>query len=244
MELTALTDRFTMLPQSIRRRLETDQRYWEARTRIIDSTSTKELLTALRHWSFMMPDTLAHILQDVKIDQIHQQVEKYKQKVLNFKQNTRLGDLMGTNFPVPDYCIELTVEVEGWEDKTIDEAEKAVVNILRGATGGHNVPVAWKAMRPGSMKLVLMLLDSVKVSSDMLLGTMKYTGVISIEVDGDIIYWNKSEQKVNSYCIPRTDMSDVYSACHTVMLFTVNRISYSKKVGYPDELHALHVKYV
>ena len=98
-----------MLPQSIRRQQETDIDFKATRQRILDST-TKELfnnLTALKHWSYMMPDTL------------------------EYKANTKLRDLIGINFPVPDYCIELTMEVEGWEDKTIQEVENRAVNMVQ-----------------------------------------------------------------------------------------------------------------
>ena len=154
--LNTITRRFCMLPESIKRHLQGDENYSEIRRRITTPTSIKDLfdnLTALKHWSYMMPNTLQYILKDVKIDDIHQKIDKYKEKLSNFKTQTKLGELIGTDFPVPDYCIELTMEVKGWEDKTLVEAEEAVGNIMRCATYGQHVPLGWKGVEPGSMKL-------------------------------------------------------------------------------------------
>ena len=71
----------------------------------------------------MIPDTLAHTLQDVKIDDMRQKIEKYKKRLTSFKASTKLRDL-------PDYCIELAMEVKRWEDRTIEDAERAAMNIL------------------------------------------------------------------------------------------------------------------
>ena len=79
----------------------------------------------------MTLDTLAHIVKDVKIDAMHKKIDKYKGKLMAFKANTKLRELIGISFPVPDYCMELTMEVEGWEDKTILEVETSVMNIMR-----------------------------------------------------------------------------------------------------------------
>ena len=59
-----------------------------------------------------MPDTLVHILRDVTIDDMHKKINEYKEKLLAFKANTKLKELIGISFPVPDYCMELTMEVE------------------------------------------------------------------------------------------------------------------------------------
>ena len=189
--INTITGRFRMLPQSIRRQHETDTNYSTARQKILDSRTTKELfdnLTSLRHWSFMMPDTLAHIVQDVKIDDIHQKIDKYKQKLSTFKNNTKLSDLIGTSFPVPDYCMELTVEVEGWEDKTIEQAEKTVINIMRRATYGQNVRLGWKGVITGSLKITFILMKSIKIGEETSQEAYSKYGVISVQVDGDVLY--------------------------------------------------------
>ena len=112
-----------------------------------------------------MPDTLEHILQDVKIEGIQQNIDKYKDKLTNFKANTKLKDVLNTHFPVPDYCIELAMEVEGWENKTVEEAEKLVVNIIRVACR-KDVCLGWKGVIPGSTKLIFILVESIKISSE------------------------------------------------------------------------------
>ena len=111
-------------------------------------------LTALKHWSYMMPDTLEDILKDIESDEIHKKIEEYKCKLVVFKTNTKLRELINTSFPVPDYCMELTMEVEGWEDKIIQEVENRAVNIVRRATysGSPNVNIGWKGVIPGSIK--------------------------------------------------------------------------------------------
>ena len=50
----------------------------------------------------MIPDTLAHIVQDVKIGDIQQKIDKYKMKLAAFKAKTELKDMIGLQFPVPD----------------------------------------------------------------------------------------------------------------------------------------------
>lgn len=186
--LKTVSRRFRILPQSIRRQLETDKDYKETRRRILDSSSTKELfdnLTELKHWSFMMPDTLCHILQDVRIPAVQQKMEKYESKLRTFKRNTKLKAVTTASFPVPDYCIQLTMEVEGWEDKTIEEAEKAILNILRRAS--YNVPVGWKSVTPGSLVLTFILMESVELSK-FKEGICKGTGVTNIQFEGDNVY--------------------------------------------------------
>ena len=195
--LNAITRRFRMLPQSVRRQYETDESFKETRWRILDSETVKKLfdnLTELKHWSYMIPDTLAHILKDVKIDDIQKKVNEYKGKLMAFKANTKLRELIGISFPVPDYCMELTMEVEGWEDKTIQEVENRVMNIVRrNANGSPNVSLGWKGVMPGSIELKFILMESVKLIPEKLL---KEIGVLSIIVDGDIFY-SKDDTTVN-----------------------------------------------
>ena len=110
----------------------------------------------------MTPDILAHILQDVKIDGVHREIGKYKSKLTAFKTKTKLKDMISLSFPVPDYCIELTMTVEGWEDKTIDDVEKAAMNILQRATcSGCNRCIEWKRVDTGSIKQVFILMEFV-----------------------------------------------------------------------------------
>ena len=200
--INTITRRFSMLPQSIKRRQQTDENYRKTKRRILSSTTTKELfdnLTDLKHWNYMTPDILAHIVKDIKIDDIHQKIDKYKEKLSTFKNNTKLRDLIGTSFPVPDYCTEVTVEVEGWEDKTIEQAEKAVVNIMRRATYGQNVRLRWKGVVPGSTKLAFILVESIKISADNIPEAFKKSGVMSVQLDGDVLYRDEdTELKVRS----------------------------------------------
>ena len=197
-EIDTITRRFSMLPQSIRRRHQTDENYITIRQKILDSDTVKKLfdnLTALKHWNYMTPDTLAHILKDVEIDDIHKEIDKYKEKLKTFKASTKLRELIGISFPVPDYCMELTMEVEGWEDKTIQEVENRAVNIVRRAaySGSPQVSLSWKGVNPGSIKVMFALMESIKLNPERLL---EENGVISVQVDEDI-YYNEESTKVN-----------------------------------------------
>lgn len=195
-EITTLTSRFRMLPQSVRRQYETDTNYLTTRQKILDSRTTKDLfdnLTALRHWSFMMPDTLAHIVKDVNINGIQRKVDQYKRSLLTFKAKTKLRDLVGTSFPVPDYCMELTMKVEGWEEKTIEEVEKIITNIMRRATySGHDIHRSLKAVITGCIELTFILVEPGHLISEKLPNLCRYTGVINIQVDGDNVYAKES----------------------------------------------------
>ena len=194
-----IKSRFRMLPQSVRRQLQTDENYKETRQKILDSKTIKELfdnLTALKHWSYMMPDTLEHILKDINNDDIHQKIKQYKRKLMAFKASTKLRELIGISFPVPDYCMELTMEVEGWENKTIQEVENRSVNIVRRASyGSPHVSLGWKGVMPGSIKVMFILMESLKLISKKLLNDK---GIISVHVDGDILH-NNDYTKVNHH---------------------------------------------
>lgn len=198
--LDTITRRFSMLPQSIKRQYQTDNSYSITRRRILNSTTFKELfdnLTELKHWNYMMPDTLAYILQDVKVDDIHRKIEEYTSKLAAFKANTRLRDLVGISFPVPDYCIELTMITEGWEDKTILDVEKLTMNMLRRATyNGHKVPIGLKAVDPGSIKLMFILMRPItteEYSMEIFHEVCKDNdlGVKSVQLDGSVLYDHK-----------------------------------------------------
>ena len=143
-------------------------------------------LTELKHWNYMMPDILAHILKGVEIDEVHTKIDEYKDKLTAFKANTKLRELIGISFPVPDYCMELTMKVEGWEDKTIQEVENCAINIIQpAANGGQIARLGWKAVNPGSMQLTSVIVDQGK-----LFDMCKDRGIEDIQIDGEFMYNN------------------------------------------------------
>ena len=78
--LDKIIQRFRMLPVSIKRQYQTDDNYLMTRRRILASSTIKELfdnLTEFKHWSYMSPEILTHILQDVPIDDMHQKIKDY-----------------------------------------------------------------------------------------------------------------------------------------------------------------------
>ena len=192
--LERILRRFSMLPQSIRRKHQTDENYVATRQRILNSKTIKELfdnLTALKHWSYMMPDTLAHIVQDIKSDDVKQKIDKYRMKLTAFKAKTELKDIIGLRFPIPDYCIELTIEVDNWEGKTIDEAEAATLNILRKAAYGGGI--GWKAVNPGSTKMIFIFLEptaNINTKVDGFAEICKDNGVVTIQIEEEGVYSN------------------------------------------------------
>ena len=195
--LNTITRRFRMLPQSVRRQHQTDEYYRETRQRVLKSQSVKDLfdnLTELKHWSYMTPDTLAHILKDVKIDGVHSKVKEYEDKLRAFKATTKLKELVSISFPVPDYCMELTMEVEGWEDKTIQEVEDRAMNIVQRAVYGcsPHVQLGWKGVFPGSINVTFILVESVNFIPEKL---FEESGVVSVHIDG-YSYCSKDYTKV------------------------------------------------
>ena len=85
---------------------------------------------------------------------------------------------------------------EGWEDKTIFDAEKAVVNILRQATcNSNNIPIGLKAINPGSIELVFILMKPItselNSKEPLMHDICKDSGVRNVQVDGSVIYNHK-----------------------------------------------------
>lgn len=189
-EMKILTRRFRMLPASVLKERR-NKIYTRTRRRILKSKTAKELfdnLTQLKHFGFMMPEPLEYILQDVLIDDIHQRIGDYKRKLLQFKTCTKLKDVISTQFPVPDYCMELTLKVEGWENKTIDEAEKNAVNMTtRDKYSGHNMKLVLKRVNAGCIELTFVLVESIDIKYEVVKLT---TGVKLIQLDGEILYRN------------------------------------------------------
>ena len=157
--LEVLTRRFRMLPRSIRRQ---EEAFSEIRQRALKSTTIKELfdnLTGLKHWSYMTPEILTYIVQDVK--EVHFDMAVYESKLLRFKTKTKLKDLISWEFLLPDFYMELHIKVRGWQEKTIDDAEKSVHTLLARA-GYRNPKVGGlQGVRQGCIELVYVLLESI-----------------------------------------------------------------------------------
>ena len=204
--LDTILRRFRMLPDSLKRRHRTDENYSTIRKNILNSKSVKELfdyLTELKYWSYMIPDTLAHIVQDIKIDDIQQKIDKYKMKLAAFKTKTELKDMIGLRFPMPDYCIELTMEVVGWGDKTIDEAETATLNILRKAA--YSGGIGLKAVNPGSLRMTFIFLEPIAdIQIDRLIEACKDSGIIRIQIEEEEVYYNSDHPT----CVAVRDADD------------------------------------
>ena len=107
-----------------------------------------------------------------------------------------LRELVGISFPVPDYCIELTMEVEGWEDKTIQEVEDRAVNIVRRAaySGSPHVRLGWKGVFPGSIYVMFILLESISVIPEKL---FEDNQVSSFQVDRNAFHCQEVSHKSN-----------------------------------------------
>ena len=125
-----ITRRFRMLSELVKWHHRTDNNYTITRQKVINSKTVTELfdnLTELKNWNYAVSaDTLAYILKDIKVptNNIHQDIDKFRNKLASFKRTTLLKDVITLSLPIPDYFKQLTVEVEDWENKLIDEAEK------------------------------------------------------------------------------------------------------------------------
>ena len=204
--LDTITRRFRMLPQSVRRQHETDENYTATRKKILDSKTIKELfenLTELKQWNYMTPDTLAYIVKDVTIDEVHKKINDYQVKILAFKAATKLKELIGISFPVPDYCMEITMTVVGWEDKTMQKAEDRAVNIVQrtASSGSPQVRLGWKGVFPGSINVTFILMESVRVVPEKI---FEDNQVVSVQIDGNAFHrkeYIKVYHKSNQYII-------------------------------------------
>ena len=150
----------------------------------------------------MTPETLGHIVKDVTIDDVHKKINEYEVKLMTFKATTKLKELVGINFPVPDYCIELTMKVEGWEDKTIQEVEDRAMNIVQRAaySGSPQARLGWMAVDSGCINVTFILMESVRVNPEKIFE--KDNQVVSIQVDGNAFHckeYIKVNHKSNQY---------------------------------------------
>ena len=185
--------RFRLLPESIRRQHQTDGTYAETRRRALESTTIKQLfdiLTGLKYWNFLTPEILTHIVQDVK--KVHLEIAVYESKLLNFKTKTKLKDLIGLQFLLPDLYVELSFKVRAdWKEKTIDNAEKSVHNLLVRA--GYQDPKlgGLQGVRQGCIELVYVLLESIDGSAlynRELFKTYEADGILSISINHVTVY--------------------------------------------------------
>jgi hypothetical protein len=89
------------------------------------------------------------------------------------------------------------MEVEGWEDKTIQEVEDRAMNIVRRAAygGSPHVRLGWKGVFPGSINVTFILIESVRVISEKVFEDNK---VVSVQVDGNSFH-RKVYHKSNQY---------------------------------------------
>ena len=225
-KVNEIVRRFSMLPQSVKRHHETDKNYNKVRRMILNSKTVKQLfdnLTELKHWNYMMPEMLAHILKGVGIDELHIKIDEYKEKLLAFKANTKLRNLIGISFPVPEYCIELIMKVEGWEDKTIEEAENCIINIIQPATnGGQTVYLGWKAVNPGRIMPTFILIESVQVDRQKLFEMCK-DRVEVIKIDGNYMYNDGcAESKVRCACIMYKSVIRVSKSFKKISIFILD----------------------
>lgn len=166
--LEVVMRRFRMMPYSLRRQHQSDDNYSAIRRRALDSATFKQFfnnLTELKYWSYMTPEILTYIIQDVK--DVHFDVAVYESKLLAFKERTKLKDMIGLEFLLPDHYIEVRIKVRGWQEKTILDAEKSIHNLfVRHTYQPSSIGVhTWHSVNPGSMELVLVLLEHIDINA-------------------------------------------------------------------------------
>lgn len=85
--LEVVMRRFRMMPESLKRQHQSDDNYSAIRRRALNSATFKQFfnnLTELKYWSYMTPEILTYIIQDVK--DVHFDVAMYESKLLAFKE--------------------------------------------------------------------------------------------------------------------------------------------------------------
>ena len=139
----------------------------------------------------MTPEILTHIIQDVK--DVHFDVALYESKLLAFKERTKLKDMIGLEFLLPDYYMEVRIKVKGWQKKTILDAEKSIRNLfVRHIYQPSSIGVhTWQSVNPGSMELVLVLLEHIDINAvakKELFDGCNANGVTSITINQTTVY--------------------------------------------------------
>ena len=198
-----LMKRFRMLPQAIRRQQEMDRSFSDIRQRALKSTTINELfnnLTELKHWSFITPEILTHIIQDVK--EVHFDVAVYESKLSSFKTRTKVKDLIGLEFLLPDFYVELRIKVRGWQEKTINDADTSVCMLL--ARAGYRNPKlgGLQCVKEGCVELTYVLLESINAQSltiKELHDTYENYGILSISINQDMVYNREEVLSVKVY---------------------------------------------
>ena len=125
------------------------------------------------------------------VKKIHFDIAVYESKLLNFKTNTKVKDLIGCENLLPEYYLELHLKVQGWQEKNIIDAEKSVCTLL--ARAGYQDPKlgGLQSVKQGCIDLTYVLLQSITthdLSKKELFDTYEEYGVLSISVDQDVVY--------------------------------------------------------
>lgn len=205
--IEVMTRQFRSLPPSLKRQQQGDDKFSDIRQRVLKSTTIKELfdnLTELKYWSFMNPDILTHVVQDFK--SLHFDIAIYQSKLLAFKQSTKVKDVVGLEFLLPDYYVEVTIKVrEGWREKTLCEAEKSVETLLIRLGYQYTKVGGWQSVNHGCVELVVIFLThTINVSTlggKELFDTCNASGIISITIDQTTVYTEDQVVSVKVYAV-------------------------------------------
>ena len=205
--LETVMRRFRMLPESLKQQHQSDDNYSAIRRSALGSTTFRQFfnnLTELKHWRYMTPEILTHIILDVKLEDVHIDVAVYESKLLAFKETTKLKDMIGLEFLLPDYYVEVRIKVNGWQEKTILDAEKSIHNLFvrhtyqSSAIGVHT----WQSVNPGCIELVLVLLEHIDINTvakKELFDEYRANGVTSIIINQTTVYSEDEAASVKVY---------------------------------------------
>lgn len=104
--------------------------------------------------------------------------------------------MIGLEFLLPDYYMEVRIKVKGWKEKTILDAEKSIRNLFvrhnyqPSVIGIHT----WQSVNPGCMELVLVLLEHIDVNAvarKELFDECNANGVTSIIINQTTVYYRE-----------------------------------------------------
>lgn len=198
-ELSVITRRLRMLPDSIKKYMQQtgETSHLNIRQRALSAETSKQLfdnLTELKHWNFMTPEILTHIVKDVSLEEVHFKIDMYMRKLVDFKTKTKLKDLIGLQFHLPDFysnIIELNIKVQGWKEKTTNDAEILMDRLLkRVGYQGTNLS-GLQGVKQGCIELTYVLLEPIDASAfsnKELFDTYETNGILSISADHIIVY--------------------------------------------------------
>ena len=167
-ELSVVKLCITQLPVSIKH--QNIKFLQENASAINDAKSVLEIFIILSpYWDFLNCGLLNEIVRRLGNDETKQHMEKYMEKLRNFRVKTKLGDFIGKwARRCPPHFLELITELGGdWRDRTLEDLENFRIELARGVcVEGYALPCL--TIKPGSVSVTWALPSSLPGIADTL----------------------------------------------------------------------------